>query len=457
MPAIKHDALLLRLVKDINDIKAALRRNVANLPLFDIDNENTPATLSSNQNNYPPGNYDVLQLASTTSVRVSGFTGGVKGRKLRIFNAGNYPIVFTNQDSNSSAPNRLKINYNKILFPNETVWFYYNSTISRWVIISEKLVQYNIQEWGLSASVDNVSWNGVCWSPELGLFCAVAFLGTNRIMTSPDGLTWTNRTAPAYSYNDVCWSPELGLFCAGASANGRIATSPNGITWTGQTVPAGTVFGVTWSPELGIFCAVGTNRVYTSPDGTNWTSQTPPNANQWNSVCWSPELNLFCAVSINGTNRTATSPDGIVWTPSASANESSVWYDVCWSPELGMFCAVAATDATANPGTNQIMTSTNGTSWTSRNSPLYPPTDALGGFGNVRWKGIAWSPELGLFVACGEGQNNNSFNIMTSPDGLIWTGSYNIADHSLSMNAVTWSPDLIKFCVVGADTAILGV
>ena len=27
-------------------------------------------------------------------------------------------------------------------------------------------------------------WQSVTWSPELGIFCAVAFLGTHRIMNS---------------------------------------------------------------------------------------------------------------------------------------------------------------------------------------------------------------------------------------------------------------------------------
>jgi hypothetical protein len=50
----------------------------------------------------------------------------------------------------------------------------------------------------------------------LGLFCAVAQTGTgNRVMTSPDGITWTIRTSAADNgWLSVCWSPERGLFCA---------------------------------------------------------------------------------------------------------------------------------------------------------------------------------------------------------------------------------------------------
>ena len=42
--------------------------------------------------------------------------------------------------------------------------------------------------WTIRTSAADNSWRSVCWSPELGLFCAVADSGTgNRVMTSPDG------------------------------------------------------------------------------------------------------------------------------------------------------------------------------------------------------------------------------------------------------------------------------
>jgi len=168
--------------------------------------------------------------------------------------------------------------------------------------------------------VPDNSWYDVCWSPELGLFVAVAYDGSNRIMTSYDGFNWTSRTSPNEytAWVSVCWSPELGLFVAVAEAG----TS-------------------------------GANRVMTSPDGTTWTGRTSANENSgWISVCWSPELGLFVAVSWSGSKRVMTSPNGINWTGRPSSNdEVNEWWDVCWSKELGIFVAVA------NRGTNKIMTS----------------------------------------------------------------------------------------------------
>ena len=127
--------------------------------------------------------------------------------------------------------------------------------------------------------VDN-TWRSVCWSPELSLFLAVASSGTgNRVMTSPDGITWTARTSAAdNSWYSVCWSPELSLFVAvGASGSG--------------------------------------NRVMTSPDGITWTSRTSAADNSWRSVCWSPELSLFVAVAETGSGNRVMTAYGCTYNP----------------------------------------------------------------------------------------------------------------------------------------------
>jgi len=92
--------------------------------------------------------------------------------------------------------------------------------------LTTKLV---INNWTIRTSAVDNDWLSVCWSPELGLFCAVASTGTgNRVMTSPDGITWTIRTSAADNeWYFVCWSPELGLFCAVADSGtgNRVMTS----------------------------------------------------------------------------------------------------------------------------------------------------------------------------------------------------------------------------------------
>src|SRR6188474_1753051 len=103
------------------------------------------------------------------------------------------------------------------------------------------------------------SWQDIVWAPSLGLFVAVAQGGTNRVMTSPDGLTWTVRTISSKSWTTVTWSESLGLFvalAANASGNATVATSTNGTTWTDGTMYNGLWSSVTWSPDLGLFVGV---------------------------------------------------------------------------------------------------------------------------------------------------------------------------------------------------------
>ena len=79
-------------------------------------------------------------------------------------------------------------------------------------------------------------WRGVCWSPKLGLFCAVGLYG--KVATSPDGVTWTERTVSTNNWWSVCWSPEQGVFCAVAQSGNKAATSPDGETWTEWVLPS---------------------------------------------------------------------------------------------------------------------------------------------------------------------------------------------------------------------------
>lgn len=108
MSVIRDKRLLLRLLKDINDIRSALRRVTVNLPLYDINNENTPDQITADQNNYVIGNYDALRLSSDAARTITGLNRGVKGRSLRIFNIGSFAITLAHQDANSTAEYRFK-------------------------------------------------------------------------------------------------------------------------------------------------------------------------------------------------------------------------------------------------------------------------------------------------------------------------------------------------------------
>lgn len=286
--------------------------------------------------------------------------------------------------------------------------------------------------WGTQVSAADINWYDVCWSPELSLFVAVANSGVNnRVMTSPDGITWTSRIVSNDSWRSVCWSPELTLFVAvGHGVTNRVMTSSNGINWTNRSATANEWNSVCWSSELAIFCAVaesGTaDRAMTSPDGINWTARTTSNF-LYTSVCWSPDLTLFCAVAADGT-QVMTSPNGTAWTNRAQA-QNNQWRSICWSSDLTLFVAVSLN------GTNRVQTSPDGTNWTVR-------THAE----DNQWQSVAWSPEFSLFMAVANDGTNRS---MYSSNGTSWSTLVTAAQNSWL--ALCWSPELNRFCAVAAS------
>ena len=282
-----------------------------------------------------------------------------------------------------------------------------------------------------TSSADN-AWQSVCWSSSLTLFVAVASGGTNRVMVSADGVTWTAHTPPSSNWESVCWSEDLSIFVAvGNDSGGKAAmTSSDGSSWSAQTTPSnGTYRSVCWASDISLFVAVGEGGlVMSSPDGVTWTAQVAASTNDWISVAWSSELTLFVAVASTGDgNRVMTSPDGINWTARVSPLNAE-WSGVCWSSELALFCA--ASDGSA-------MTSADGVTWTLYDLPN------VGGHGLGGYC-ICWSPELRLFYIAGA-----SGGLASSPDGQTWT--LRTAAAANYWRGICWSSDLFMFAAV-SDT-----
>jgi hypothetical protein len=370
-------------------------------------------------------------IASSVTDSELGFLSGVSST-----------LVETTKDQNIGGNKTFTSRVEQHLNGYESVSGYYGLAKDAQPIVSKAVADKAVSTWNTRTITSN-SWESVCWSPELGLFCAVSDTGSNnRVATSPNGITWTTRSTSGIDNNwkSVCWSRELGLFVAVAysGTGNRVMTSSDGITWVGQTSAADVNwYSVCWAAELGLFCAVGFGSIttphipsiMTSTDGLTWVSQTPPADDAcWGNVTWSPELKLFCAVSIltsGGGEYVMTSPDGVVWTTRVAAANNE-WTSITWSPELGLFCAVSTS------GTNRVMTSPNGVVWTARSAP------------SQQWYSVCWSPELGLFCAVANTGSGN--RVMTSFNGINWVSRSSASD--LAWGSVTWSPELSIFCSV---------
>lgn len=251
------------------------------------------------------------------------------------------------------------------------------------------------------------TWSSISYGA--GVYVAVADSGTNQVMTSSDGITWTTRTAAqANPWRSVTYGG--GVFVAvSASGINQVMTSPDGITWTSRTAAAANAWcSVTYGG--GLFVAVASNgisRVMTSPDGIAWTSAPAAEQNGWNAVTYGN--GLFVAVApTTGAHLVMTSPDGTNWT-ARNASEASYWRGITYGN--GTFVAIADFGSP-----NKVMTSPDGINWTSRT-----------GTGSGYWSSVVYGK--GLFVAL---SSSGPTIIMVSPDGVTWTTQN-------SAEAINWS------------------
>ena len=288
-------------------------------------------------------------------------------------------------------------------------------------------------------------WRSVAWSPQLGIFVAVAiYSGSYGAAYSPDGKTWVTSgvNLPVNEgWISVAWSPQLGIFVAVnfSSAFYGAAYSADGKTWvwSGVNLPLSNWYSVAWSPQLGIFVAVNfgsaPGAAY-SADGKTWvwSGVILPVSTNWSSVAWSPQLGIFVAVANgSGSYGAAYSPDGKTWvTSGVNLPFPTNWTSVAWSPQLGIFVAVAFNGGSA-------AYSADGKTWVTSGVKLP---------GSANWNSVAWSPQLGIFVAVAF--NSGSYGAAYSADGKTWVTS----GVSSSWYSVAWSPQLGIFVEVGSGS-----
>jgi hypothetical protein len=348
------------------------------------------------------------------------------------------------------------------------LYIFYNTGVLYTVNLETKTVTSSQPYGGDTDTPDNY-WESITYGN--GLFAAVSSTGTdNRVMTSPDGTTWTSRVSPSSYpleesyvltianhpvissldgvyvsvgtlYRDATskkfrQSLDHHLFRRNTSTNTYLLYSEHFATssiWYVGVYPVLTTnvsyvnhtatslgeisehrIGQSWNAF-----SSGTGN-YPSPNGTTepmlWTitgvhtaasGATIPD-NIWKDITYGD--GLFVAVSETGTgNRVMTSPDGITWTSRVSAADNE-WMGIAYGN--GLFVAVSSS------GTgNRVMTSPDGITWTIRVSAA-----------DNDWEDITYGD--GLFVAVSETGTGN--RIMSSPDGITWTIRVSAVDNNWS-------------------------
>jgi hypothetical protein len=101
--------------------------------------ENSPAQITSSQNNYAIGSYSVLRLTSSGSFNITGFAGGVQGKVLWIINANpsTGTLTLVSESGLSDAANRIWLQSGSTLAlaPKAVAMLWYDSTTARWRVL----------------------------------------------------------------------------------------------------------------------------------------------------------------------------------------------------------------------------------------------------------------------------------------------------------------------------------
>ena len=232
-----------------------------------------------------------------------------------------------------------------------------------------------------------------------GLFVAVGIYGT--IITSPDGITWTQRTSGTSNHlKRIAYGNGLFVAVGSKYPNESILTSSDGITWTerGTGLTNKSLNSVTYGN--GLFVIAGAQALLTSSDGITWTDRHTQDMPLFSCVGYGNGLFIVGGIRLD----TYTSPDGITWTQRYNGTDNA---DRLYSIAYGnnTFVGVGNKEgATLEEYNAEVLTSPDGITWTER-VPELPS-----------WELSAIIFKDGLFV--GTGRNGI---IATTPDGIEWT------------------------------------
>lgn len=204
-----------------------------------------------------------------------------------------------------------------------------NGTTASWGTIAQPLNWTQRRNPANTNALNVIQYNGS------NLYVAAG--STGILTTSPDGITWTDRTSGFGTDTIRSVGFGNGLWVA-VGDTGKITTSTDGITWTARTANMGTntIYDVKYAN--GVWVAVGagggtsnTGGITYSTDGITWTrkSQSLTVGPDYYSVVWTGSNWLVGGDLTTNNYVYATTPSG-TWTPAVSIAGQSIariWHD----------------------------------------------------------------------------------------------------------------------------------
>ena len=179
---------------------------------------NSPAQITSNQNDYDVGDTAFARLNTDASRNITGLDKGTDGRRLTISNVGSFNIVLKHQDAGSLAANRIIVSDGNdiTLSPEDNLFLRYDSTTARWRANSS-VAGGDFMDGGESTGAARTLGNNDAFA--LGLLTS----GAQRIFIDAAGLVGINQIVPTAQFEIVnSTAGNVGFLlkeAAGQSAN----------------------------------------------------------------------------------------------------------------------------------------------------------------------------------------------------------------------------------------------
>ena len=235
------------------------------------------------------------------------------------------------------------------------------------ILTSTDGITWSIAITGIQGFLWSVTWTG-------SQFVAAGGGGPGtRILTSPNGATWTVRYAPGQGHSLLNISNNGNIIVA-IGNYGTILISTDGITWgpAATTIGAISLSGIVWSGNK--FVVTGENgTIITSPDGINWDFVTSGTIMWMNNIIWTD--NQFVAVGQSGT--VLKSSDSITWNilPGGITSLTPLWDITYCGGLINKFVGLGYN--------NEIITSTDGITWSYHSTISSMQYGAL--FSKIDW------------------------------------------------------------------------
>ena len=235
-----------------------------------------------------------------------------------------------------------------------------------------------------------------------GLYVALT-TGQTTLATSPNLNTWTTQSYTATATLTAVGFGNSTFVAFGSNGTSQsVATSPDGVTWTVRTAP-GTTATISRVAYVGaFFVAVGNGgTLYISPDGVTWTVCASNLTAQLYDVGYVNSTYVVCGAS----GQISSSPDGVTWTARSLALTGAVINSLVL---LGakLFANVQG----------MIFASYNGINWISVSSARSDLTNSM------RDSVLISNGTVLCMVSMGQGVNGGHPSLV-SYDGASWTSS----------------------------------